>query len=63
MTNQTGNLPLQLKNGSNVFIEPVGMVETKTITFEIVWPDTENSPTYAGKTDLLRFDFEVVQID
>ena len=63
MTNQTGNLPLQLKNGSNVFIQPVGMGETKPIAFEIVWPDTENSPTYAGKTDLLRFDFEVVQID
>ena len=63
MTNQTGNLPLKLSNGANVFIQPVGMGKTEAITFKIVWPDTENSPTYAGKTDLLRFDFEVVQID
>jgi len=63
MTNLTGNLPLQLTGGSNVFTAPVEMGETDTVAFNVIWPDDQSDPAAAGKTDVLRFDFEVIQVD
>lgn len=65
VVNQTGNLPLQISITSSDGDQFIAIGATETITVSVSWgnSDADISPEYAGKADLLRWNFTVTQRD
>lgn len=57
--NVTGNLPLQMQTVSKT----IGVGGSLELTFAIEWPQTENSPSFMGKADLVEMTVRVEQVD
>ena len=65
IVNQSNNLPLTFELVSADGDSTIGIGKTETIIITVGWQagDAFLSPDYAGKVDLIRFDFTVAQID
>ena len=68
--NMTGNLPLNVPcygtaDANNpAFTAQLAPGETKDdIVYDIVWNNLEIDPMYAGKTDIIQFRVQIVQVD
>ena len=64
-TNQSNNLPLTFSVSSADGDTSIGVGQTETVFITVGWQEGDAflSPDYAGKTDLIRFDFTVAQKD
>lgn len=65
IVNQSNNLPLTFDMTSADGDTTIGIGQTETVIITVGWQEGDKflSPDYAGKTDLLRFDFTVAQKD
>ena len=65
IVNQTNNLPLTFDMTSADGDTMIGIGQTETVFITVGWQEGDEflSPDYAGKTDILRFDFTVAQKD